>query len=172
MRHHIIRVERVTLRKGRQAKDILQYYLIIPLHSFFNQMVFPIQHFTHDYELFRGRDHLLAAFVQPLKQWGHVLDEDFCILGMLMMPRCSQEGQRRAPLLRYYSTTELKVCLLVSLIPSWWRFGHSHLRMPAWYFANSQFIALPKVFPHLETLTNSFTCMRIAPATRRFCAYL
>lgn len=62
-----------TWRKGSQAKDILEYYLIIPSHSL---SVFPVQHFTHDYRLFGGRGHLLAAFVQPLKQWGHVLDEE------------------------------------------------------------------------------------------------
>lgn len=54
-----------TWRKGSQAKDILEYYLIIPSHSL---SVFPVQHFTHDYRLFGGRGHLLAAFVQPLKQ--------------------------------------------------------------------------------------------------------
>lgn len=76
MRHHIIRVERVT-HWGKGVRPRTHYSIILLfLHTLFQSNCVPCPAFYTWLQAPWGRGHLLAAFVQPLKQWGHVLEEE------------------------------------------------------------------------------------------------
>lgn len=154
-----------TLRKGSQAKDMLQYYLIIPSHSLFNQTVFPVQHFTDDYRLSGGRGHLLAAFVQPLKQWGHVLDEEEFLHARdaddarMLTGRAKEHSH--AEMLLHSRVEGLFACLTYSKLAGVWswpskEYVHEILQ------PDSSFLCPLRCF-HIG---KCLTCIGIAPATR------
>lgn len=126
-----------TLRKGSQAKDILHHYLTIPSHSLSIKLC-SLSSILHMIIGSLGAEaiselHLCSRWNSEVMS---LMRKNFCTPGMLMMPGCSQEGWRNTPLLKCYSTAELKVCLLVSVNPSQHGFGHGHLRNMCMRYCN------------------------------------